>query len=400
MIRNAIIVGAGVIGCAVARALAGRRPGWKILVLEKEPDVARHTSGRNSGVIHSGFNAAPGTLKARFCVEGNRRLRAYCKERGVAMQEVGTVVVAQNDGDEKVLEELARRGRENGVPGIGVVDQKRLRELEPHASGESALHSPSGSIVDSTGVVRAYAEDAKNAGVEFAFFNRVTGVDPSGGGYRVRTDSDAYECGHFINCAGLHADRIAHFLGVAADVSIFPFRGDYFQLAASKSHLVRSMIYPAPNIKYPFLGIHFTKKITGEVLAGPNAVLAMGRESYRPLDVDFRDTVEMALDARFWKMIGKREFLSLAWEQLSTSLFKRVFLDRARRILPQLEPPDITRGRSGNRAQLVNRHGELVEDLVVECQGRSTHILNAVSPGLTCSLPFADYIVDEVLKRE
>lgn len=400
MIYHAVIVGAGAIGCAVARALAKKRSAWKILVLEKEPDVARHTSGRNSGVIHSGFNAAPGSMKARFCVEGNRRLREYCRSRGVAMQEVGTVVVALTDEDTGVLSELLRRGKENGVPAVALIDRARLRELEPHSEGIQALHSPTGSIVDSAGAVRAYAADAKDAGVTFAFFNRVITVDRTTEGFRIRTDRDSYTSAHFINCAGLHADRIAHFLGVGLELSIYPFRGDYFRLVDSKSHLVRSMIYPAPNIQYPFLGIHFTRKVTGEVLAGPNAVLALGRESYRPFQVNLPDTWVMFTDRRFWRMLTRPGFPSLAWEQLRTSLFKSVFLSRARRLLPQLGPDDIVRGQSGNRAQVVNRQGELVEDLVVEFSGRSTHVLNAVSPGLTCSLPFADYVVDEVLKRQ
>src|SRR3989338_4932849 len=398
MTYDAIIVGAGVIVCAVARALAEKQPRWKILVLEKERDVARHTSGRNSGVIHSGFNAAPGTLKARFCVEGNRRLREYCKKRGVAMQEVGTVVVALNDEDESVLAALLRRGRENGVPGIEIVPQARLRELEPHSAGRAALHSPTGSIVDGAGVARAYAEDATAAGVSFSFFHRVLGVESSGPGHRIRTDRDICESDHFVNCAGLYADRIAHTMGVAKDLTIYPFRGDYFRLVESKSHLVRSMIYPAPNVKYPFLGIHFTKKVTGEVLAGPNAVLAFGRESYRPLDIHLGDTVSMLSDARFWRIVAGPEFRALAVEQLKTTLFKRVFLDRARWLLPQLELGDIARAQSGNRAQLVNRAGNLVEDLVIEESGRSIPVLNAVSPGLTCSLPFADYVVEKLLK--
>ena len=400
MIHQAIVIGAGAIGCAVARALSARRGAWKILVLEKEPDVARHTSGRNSGVIHSGFNAAPGTLKARFCVEGNRRLREYCGERGVRMDEVGTVVVGQSDDDEPVLAELVRRGRENGVPEIGLVDRGRLKELEPYTRGQMALYSPTGAIVDSGGVVKSYAADAKDAGVEFNFFKRVVSVEADGGGYKVKTDKDAYEGVFLINCAGLYADRIAHFLGVAPDLKIFPFRGDYFRLVDAKSHLVRSMIYPAPNIKYPFLGIHFTRKVTGEVLAGPNAVLALGRESYRMLDVNLADTWDMVMDTRFWRMVGGRDFRDLAWEQLKTTFFKQAFLNRARRLLPDLESRDIVRAQSGNRAQVVNRKGDLVEDLVVEYSGRSAHVLNAVSPGLTCSLPFADHVADELLTRE
>lgn len=400
MIYHAVIIGAGAIGCAVARALAAKRSAWKILVLEKEPDVARHTSGRNSGVIHSGFNMAPGTMKAKFCVEGNRRLREYCVSHGILMKEVGTLVVALSAEDETTLAELARRGRENGVPGIEVIGAGRLRELEPHTAGIAALHSPTGSIVDSSGVVHAYAQDAQASGAAFGFFKRVKTIEEKENGYRVVTDSGTYEAARLINCAGLYADRLAHMLNVAREFSIFPFRGDYYKLVDSKSDLVRSMIYPAPNLKYPFLGIHFTKKVTGEVLAGPNAVLAMGRESYRPTDINVGETWEMISSAKFWKMAGRREFFSLAWEQIKTSFFTRAFLNRARRLLPELEAADVVRGQSGNRAQLVNAEGDLVEDLVVECSGRSVHVLNAVSPGLTCSLPFADYVVDEILKRE
>ncbi len=400
MTYDTLIVGAGVIGCATARALAAARPGWKILVLEKEPDVARHTSGRNSGVIHSGFNAKPGTMKSKFCVEGNRRLREFCTSRGVAMMEVGTVVVAVDDGDEAVLQEILRRGTEAGVPGLELIGRARLAEIEPFAQGYAALTSPTGSIVHSTGVVKAYAAAARDAGVNFAFYKRVDGIDVSGEGFRVRADRESYDCARFVNCAGLQADRIAHMLGVAEDFTIVAFRGDYYKLSDAKSHHVRSMIYPAPNLTYPFLGIHFTRKITGDVLAGPNAVIAFGRESYRALDVHLRDTIGMIADTRFWKMISAKAFRTLAWGQLKTTLFRREFLRQAGKLLRGVEAGDFTCAQSGNRAQLVNRSGELVEDLLIDFHGRSTHVLNAVSPGLTCSLPFADYVVSEILKRE
>ncbi|MBI4178919.1 L-2-hydroxyglutarate oxidase [bacterium] len=400
MIYHAIIIGAGVVGCAVARALAARRSAWKILVLEKEPDVAMHTSGRNSGVIHSGFNSAPGSLKARFCVEGSRRLRAYAVEHGVAMQEVGTVVVALDSGDESVLRDLEQRGRENGVPGICLIDRDRLRQIEPHALGVSALHSPAGAIVDSAGIVHALAADARDAGVEFGFFKRVRKISRKNGHFRVSTDTDRHEGVRIINCAGLYSDKIARSLGACRDYAIFPFRGDYFQLSPSRSTLVRSMIYPAPNLKYPFLGIHFTRKVTGEVLAGPNAVLAAGRESYEMTQVHLGETMSMALDPRFWKLVVGREFRTMAWEQIQTTFFKKAFVSRARRIIPDLRAEDFSRGQSGIRAQLVDRSGHLVEDLVIERQDRAIHVLNAVSPGLTCSLPFADHVVDELLKQE
>lgn len=395
---HAVIAGGGIIGCAVARALAAKQPGWKILLLEKEKDVAQHTSGRNSGVIHSGFNAKPGSLKAQFCVEGSRRLRQFCRERNIPTLDVGTLVVANEESEEPTLVELERRGRANGVPGIGMIDAKRLKEIEPNATGRCALHSPSGSVVDGKTVVEAYAADAKAAGVEFVFERRVTAIDPFDGGFHIRAGAEKYETAHFVNCAGLHADRVAHLLGVAADLTIFPFRGDYYKLVDSKSDIVRSMIYPAPNIKYPFLGIHFTKKVTGHVLAGPNAVLAMGRESYQWTDVHVPDTLGMFASVPFWRMVARREFLSLAAEQLRTTISKRAFLARARRLVPGLEMKDLIPARSGNRAQLVNRRGDLVEDLVVERAGRAVHVLNAVSPGLTCSLPFADYVVGEILK--
>ncbi|MBI4345841.1 MAG: L-2-hydroxyglutarate oxidase [Elusimicrobia bacterium] len=390
------IVGGGVTGCALARALAHKRPHSKIALLEKEPKVAVHTSGRNSGVVHGGYNQKPGTLKARFCVEGNHRLKEYAAARGVPLAQTGILVVARSQAERSVLEELLRRGRENGVPGLRLVDGAELKRLEPNASGISALHAPSGASVDSAALVESFAEDAKAAGVTFYLGEGVRRIEEDGRGFRIRTARAALRARRLVNCAGLHADRIAHQLGAGLPYSIVPFRGEFYYIDPAKAGLIRSMIYSVPDIRYPFLGVHWTRTVHGKVKVGPNAVLALGREAYGTFQVHAGDTARMLLDGRFWRMVGGAEFRRLAAENLRSSLSKAAFLKQAFSLVQGAAASDFRKGPSGIRAQLVDRDGGLVDDLLVEKKGESLHVLNAISPGLTCALPFADHLARQL----
>lgn len=416
------IIGGGITGCALARALRLKVPSLRVALLEKEPEVGCHASGRNSGVIHSGINAPPGTLKARFAVEGNRRLREYCQTKGILYRACGTLVVATSREEMPRLGQLFERAKTNGVPEIEMLERPGLLRYEPHAGGIAALLAPTGSIVDSRAVVRALAQDATQAGAELITETRVLRVLREEGrrlaglpGFRLETTRGALEARFLVNCAGIYADRIAHQLDAGCSYRMVPFRGEYFELVPRSTHLVRSMIYPVPDFRFPFLGIHLTRTVQGAVLAGPNAVLALGREAYgrdlqnRRAGLENRrtggwnlgDLLDMGTHAGFWRLLGSRAFWDLARKEVKTSFSREAFLDRARRLLPELRQDDILPSqsagwRTGIRAQLVKNDGALVDDFVVEEQDRALHVLNVVSPGFTCALPLADFLAEKI----
>ncbi|MBI5200660.1 MAG: L-2-hydroxyglutarate oxidase [Elusimicrobia bacterium] len=391
-----LVIGGGVTGCALARSLALKHRGAKIAVLEKEGKVAFHTSGRNSGVVHAGYNQKPGTLKAKFCVEGNRRLVEYCRAKSVPVDESGILIVARAQAERATLEELLRRGKENGVPNLRIVDGAEIKRLEPNASGIAALHAPSGSAVDSAFYVEALADDARTAGVEFRLGEGVKRIDERSESYEVRTTDGRLRAKKLFNCAGLYADRLAHQLGAGLPYTIVPFRGEFYYIDEAKAGLIRSMIYSVPDIRYPFLGVHWTRTVHGKVKVGPNAVLAFGREAYGTYQVQPIDVARMTLDSRFWKMLAGADFRRLAGENLKSSLSKTAFLKQAFSLVHGAEAKDFKKGPSGIRAQLVDTEGKLVDDIVVEKKDNSLHVLNAISPGLTCSLPFADHLAGQL----
>ncbi len=392
---DAIIIGAGVLGSAAARALISKGKARSVAVLEKESAPAIHTSGRNSGVLHSGFNLKPGSLKARFCVEGNRRLTEFCQQKNISLEPVGTLVVAQNTSELPVLEELLRRGQANGVPHMEIISAARLKELEPNAVGIAALHSPSGAVVSGEVVTHAIVSDAQAQGCEFFFNHQVMHITSHGTGYRVETLAETFEGKLLINCAGLYADEIAHSMGVGLQYTIIPFRGQYYKIRSDKRNIVHSMVYPVPDLNFPFLGVHWTRTVTGDLKVGPNAMLAFGREAYTPWSINILETLKMVSRVNFWRLWKSPEFRRLLKSQFWISISRQRFIEEARKLVPNVLPEDFSPGKSGNRAQLVDRQGRLVEDMVIERQGNSLHVLNAVSPGFTCSLPFADHLVDQ-----
>jgi L-2-hydroxyglutarate oxidase len=395
MVYDALIVGAGVTGVAIARALSLKNPTWQIAVVEKEAAVAYHTSGRNSGVVHPGFNPKPGSLKAQFCVEGNRRLREFCHAAGVPFRDVGMLVVARNSNEIGTLEELYRRGQANGVPDLKMFSKEELKKQEPHIKGCAALYAPTGAVVDSRLYVQALAQEASQHGVSFFFGHHVRYIEKSTIGYTVYSDYRRFRCAYLINAAGLYADYIAHTLGVGLDYTVLPFRGEYYKIAERKAQLVRHLVYPAPNLNFPFLGIHFTPTVDGKLKVGPNAVLALGREAYTNTQINFRETLAMVLDRRTWQLLQNREFRHVAAHSLRTSLSQRAFFEEASTLVEGLEEADLEQGPlPGIRAQLIDRAGRLVDDMIIERSANALHILNVVSPGLTCALPFAEYIAD------
>ena len=290
---DVLIVGGGIIGCAVARQLVNTNPGLRVGLVEKERSLAWHTSGRNSGVIHSGFNQTPGTLKAEFCVAGNARLRAYCRERGVQFEECGTFVVSRTNGEGRVIRELERRGRLNGVPGLRIIDREELSKLEPNVVSAEALYSPTGSIVDSRGLVMSIAREAEERGAQLITGVRVVSLHEGDSGVRAISTAGEIDCRLLINCAGLHADRIARMVGLSRRFSVVPFKGQYYRLRDEKKGLLRSMVYPPPDLEFPFLGVHLTKRVNGDILIGPNATLVGGREAYSIAGYSARESLEM-----------------------------------------------------------------------------------------------------------
>jgi len=396
---DVLVVGGGVIGCAILRHIAISKRGAKVALLEKEKTLAYHTSGRNSGVIHSGFNQAPGTLKAKFCVEGSSRLRAFCKSRGVPFEVCGTLVASKSAEDGRVIRELERRGRLNGVPGVRIVDQRELSRLEPHVEGTEALYSPTGSIVDSRGLVHAIAREAEQRDAEIITGVEVTSIRESGREIEVSTTKGEISCGLLVNCAGLYADRIARMLGLSRRHRVIPLKGQYYRLKSEKRSLIHSMVYPPPNLEFPFLGVHFTKRVNGDVILGPNASLVGGREGYSVLDYDPSEILEMVTFPGFLRASFNPKFVRLLLGELYTSASKSRFVKLAKELVPVVRKEDFMKETAGIRAQLLSDRGELCEDFLVEWGERSIHVLNAVSPGMTCSLPFAEFVVRQAEER-
>ena len=387
------IIGGGIVGCALARELSARFT--RVVLIEKEPAVALHTSGRNSGVVHSGFNPHPGTLKAKFCVEGSREIRRYCAERKIPCEQVGTYVVATEAEKVPILHELKARGTTNGVPGLEVLPIEAVRTHEPNVKGLQALHSPTGAIVDSKGLATAIAAEARERGVTLMTGQEVMGIREHADHVALRCRTESIRCELLINSAGLHADRLAHWMGVGRDLIVAPFRGEYFVV---KHPVIRSMIYPVPHPVVPFLGVHLTKSIDGSVLLGPNAVPAFGREAYGPWNVNVRDVAQMLAHRGVWNALVRNQTLvKIAWNEWRHSRDRRHFWKEAGRLVNGLRVEDLTLGRRvGIRPQLIRSNGRLVEDLVLEHTPRSVHVLNVVSPGMTSSIPFAKWLSSQI----
>jgi (S)-2-hydroxyglutarate dehydrogenase len=391
---DVVVVGAGIIGLAVARELQARRPGLEIAVVDKEPIVGAHQTGRSSGVVHRGVYYAPGSLKARLCVDGAERLLAYCEERGIPVLRCGKVVIATTAEELPRLDELHRRSLANGVPDVELIDGERLRELEPHVAGLRAVHSPRTAVVDFSLVAAAYADDVRAAGGEVLLGREVVGFARRGGATAVETTGGELEAGRVVVCAGVHGDRLAALTGAPAEPRIVPFRGDYLVLKPERRHLVRGLIYPVPDPVFPFLGVHTTVRPDGEVWLGPNAVLALAREGYRRRDVSVRDLRETVRSPGF-RRLARRHWRTGVAETVR-DLSVRSFVAAARRLLPDLEAADVLPGRAGIRAQALAPDGTLLDDFVFhEAQG-VVHVRNAPSPGATSSLAIASVVADRV----
>ncbi|MBM3941990.1 MAG: L-2-hydroxyglutarate oxidase [SAR202 cluster bacterium] len=392
-----IIIGGGIIGLSTAMQLKRRAPRWRVAVVEKEAELARHQTGHNSGVIHSGIYYRPGSHKANFCAGGARLLTRFCDENEIEYQRCGKTIVATSQDEIPRLQTLYERGVANGVEGLEMIGPERLKEVEPHAFGVQALWSPNTGIIDYVQVAKAYASRFEQSGGEIFTNAPVQRIARTSAGLEVETPGGALQAKHLINCAGLYADRVAQMLGEKTDVQIIPFRGEYYTLKPESQHLVKGLIYPVPDPRFPFLGVHFTRHLNGPVEAGPNAVMALKREGYRKRDVDLGESWETITYSGFWRMSRKHWKTGLG--EMHRSYSKGVFVHDLQKLVPEIREKDLGTGGAGVRAQAVARNGALLDDFSI-IEGRDAiHVLNAPSPGATSSLAIGDHIVSLAAKN-
>ena len=386
------VIGAGIIGLATAMRLAQEYPRYKIIVLEKDGEVAQHQTGHNSGVIHAGIYYAPGSQKANFCSTGGKLLRQFCDERGIEYEMCGKVIVAINDEEVPRLQDLYERGTANGAEGLEMVGKERLAELEPYAAGVQAIFSPNTGIIDFKEVSQAYATEFGENGGDLFLNTAVHGITRRDGQMYMETSRGEIAARHVINCAGLQADQVARMMGGEPGLRIIPFRGEYFSIRPERQYLVRSLIYPVPNPSLPFLGVHFTKRVTGSVEAGPNAVLAFAREGYTKTSFSLGDTLGTFTYPGFWKMSMSHWKSGL--DEQHRSLRKSLFLKSLQTLVPSIEMDDLGEPGAGVRAQAVDYNGNLLQDFAIAETENAIHVLSAPSPGATSSLTISRYIVD------
>ncbi len=392
-----LIIGAGIVGLATALEATRRFPALQIVVVEKEQQVAAHQTGHNSGVIHSGLYYKTGSLKARNCVAGAASMKRFCQENGVPFDECGKLVVATTAEEVPRLEALHERGKANGVPGLRMMQPEEFREIEPHCAGLRALQVTSTGIVDYAAVAEKYAELIRNAGGEIVLGAKVTGLRGDGTGNIVETTAGTFRSRYVINCAGLYSDTVTRMAGVETNLEVVPFRGEYYDIRPERRHLVRNLIYPVPDPRFPFLGVHFTRRINGSVDAGPNAVLAFRREGYRGASPDLNEAIEMLRFPGFRKMAAKYWRKGLA-EQYRAWV-KSAFTKELQKMVPELTESDLVQGGCGVRAQAIDAQGNLVDDFYFVHSGSMIHVCNVPSPAATASLEIGKEIVAMMAER-
>ncbi len=392
--KELCVIGGGIIGLALARGAAGRWPDVKVRLLEKEDGVGRHQSGHNSGVLHAGLYYKPGSLKAKLAVNGIRQMVAFCKDHGVKHEICGKLVVAVDQEEIGRLRDLLDRGTANGLQGLRWCGQEEIREREPEVNGVAAVEVPEEGIVDYPSVCLAMAADLVAKGGIVQLDAGVRRLHRDSGRWMVETNRGEYYADYLVNCAGLHCDRVMAMTGEQPSTRIIPFRGEYFKLRPEAERMVRHLVYPVPDPKFPFLGVHYTRMIHGGVECGPNAVLALEREGYSWGRISLRDSWDALSFPGLWKFLAK--YPGMSWYEVRRSLSRAEFTRSLQRLVPALREADLLPGGSGVRAQAMAQDGSLLQDFVIEIRDRALHLLNAPSPGATASLAIAEYLLDRI----
>lgn len=392
-----IIVGGGIVGLATALKILERSPGLKVHVLEKENALAKHQTGNNSGVIHSGLYYKPGSLKARNCIRGYELLVQFCQENDVPFELCGKIVVATEESELPLLNNLFERGRQNGLEGLQMLDPEGLREYEPHVRGLAGFFVPQTGIVDYKVVAEKYGALIRQRGGEISLGQKVTAVIPERSGVTIETEQASWQSRIVINCAGLYSDKIARLVSRDIDVKIIPFRGEYYKLSADREHLVRNLIYPVPDPNFPFLGVHFTRMMRGGVEAGPNAVLAFSREGYKKSDINIGELTETLRWPGFQKVAAKYWRTGLG--EMYRSFSKAAFTRALQKLIPEIRESDLVEGGAGVRAQACNRTGGLVDDFLIFEAEKVINVCNAPSPAATSSLSIGETVAEMALKK-
>lgn len=395
---NVVIVGGGIVGLATALAVKERQPGARVILLEKEPDCGRHQSTHNSGVLHAGLYYRPGSLKAKFAVEGIRRMTRFCEQHAIAHQICGKLVVATTPHEVVRLKALLERGTANGLRGLEWLASDALKEIEPHATGLAAVRVPEEGIVDYAAVCAAMARKLSNLGGTVRTHTRVTRILRDGNAWMVLSTAGEFRAHHVITCAGLHSDRVATSSGEDREIRIVPFRGEYYKLRKSAEYLVKHLIYPVPDPTFPFLGVHFTRLIHGGVEAGPNAVLAFSREGYTKWRINAADLADSLGYKGLWGFMRKHR--NMAWQELRRSFSKKLFCRSLQKLVPAIQESDLEEGGAGVRAQAMRSDGSLVDDFHLIEQPGIIHLLNAPSPAATASLAIGSHLADRALANE
>ncbi len=390
------IIGGGIVGCATALAITSRNPGLKIVLFEKEAQLASHQTGHNSGVIHAGLYYRPGSLKAATCASGREALYNFCAEHDIPHQRCGKVVIAVDETELLALDELERRGKANGLDGLLRLTASELKEREPHIRGIAGLFVPQTGIVDYVRVANKMAEIFQSHGGIIHLGTQITQVTSGHDRYLLHAARNTFQARALVNCAGLHADRVARSAGLHPNLQIVPFRGEYYEFKPESCGLVKHLIYPVPDPQMPFLGVHFTRMIDGTVEAGPNAVLAWKREGYNRSDISLRDLVDTLTFGGFWKLSAR--FWHVGIKEYGRSFSKKLFVKSLQRLMPEIRDKDLVPGGSGVRAQAVDREGRMIDDFCIQTEGRMVHVLNAPSPAATASLSIGEHIADRAME--
>ena len=397
MTYDILVAGGGIVGLATAHRLLEARPKLKLLLLDKESRLAAHQTGNNSGVLHSGLYYKPGSAKAQCAVQGLQQMLAFCRTHGIAHEQCGKIVVATSPDELPRLESLWERGNANGLQGLRKLNSEQIKEIEPHAAGIAAIHVPQEGIVDYPGVCEKLGQLIRQAGGEIRLNTKLLRATPRSAGWTAETSTGAIEAKFIVTCGGLHADRLVRAAGQTPTAKIVPFRGEYFKIKKDRQFLVRNLIYPVPDPKFPFLGVHFTRLVHGGIEAGPNAVLAFAREGYKWTTINPRDLIESLCFPGLWKFLAK--YPSMCGYEIRRSFSKAEFTRSLQRLVPEIQASDLEPGGAGVRAQAMLREGKLVEDFHFEEASGILHVINAPSPAATASLAIGQRICDQILGR-